>query len=1420
MKKYRLLVFIYFFFIIISSGLQAQRWEKVSTPYSNAEWLDIYFLPSNPSYGWVCGHYGEVIRTSDGGNTWNGVIIPGNYQLESIHFPSVSIGYTSGGGKIFKSTNSGASWFDITPTSSTITTQCWGCYFLDNNNGFVVGGGCDDIQRFFRTTDGGSNWSLFQDTLANSGLTDLLVYSMFGLGFASSSGWIWQTNDGGISWTPWLDTGPNDWQEEISRIGNSFLVPTSAGCTGGAGGGGIRFTTDNGSSWNRYNTGNSMFGTFLLSAQTGWAAGSNKNVWFTSNGGQDWQLRNCGFSNGDLDDIWFITSNNGWIVGNAGVYRMANPLQEADRDAINFGDICIPGSKTEVVVLDNINFNSDAVTLSISNDPNNEFSIAGPGTGFNINSCESERVQIKFEPKNTGNKTAQLRVDFAYGTTININLSGYAIRKTAAPADTVITINPAYCANQNIKGLNWTAGTDRESIASIERIEGSNLITNKTNIPIDITAGSIQTNFSANPVDTGWISARFKCDFLPCSGDTFITVAAYGVSPIITSESSMTFALKCEVVGSDTIPVFNTGNGDLVISDARIVENNTNFSILGWGKGKSLPIIIPPDSSVPVIIRYVYNEGGGNDATLRLVNNDLTTVRSDKSPFDISLSGTYLTSDMNINDTLIDFGDVCLNGEEEFQFFVINKGVAVIDSLEIIKMNPDTAITATFDKTEYPINLRQNDSIRCTVTFKPKRIGKYTDTLYIVEYLPCIDTIKVVVTGNCITASMNATPNQISATLQTLMPHKTTVYLSSTGTEDIDIFVVELGEPDNNILIDINPTLSQILPYDGMIEFEISITSLVDTVYDGHICFRGRGICKCGICVPLVFQSYSAKVEFNKDSISFGYYECNTGYYLDTLLLFNTGFIVDSIATLEILPPGSPFTILNMPALPFEMQPNDTLPLYIEFAAIEEGYHSATLTMNTSSSKSFSLTLPITGEYRTATSDLSDSPDSSAIADFGDVEQCDVQKEIYIKLYNSGTLRDSITITYPNGTQSFVFVPDDYIIVPPEDSAEFVIYMNPPDFLNTASYVSKLLFTSQVCPDVDTLDVYVNIYHHLLTVSPGTIDYGEVWADNSVIKNFKILNESGFEKDVIFMRVVPNDFDFQITNNYSFPIKFIPGDSLIVPVKFTAPSEGKYLASVQIFEEALCLDTAYVALLADVPEELYETTVKINNHTAKPGQSITMPVYMENPVPNLNHDGLDFSFSFDPWLFMPTAVIVKNNTGQLTIPFDYSAGELSGHVDASLAEILLTGTGNIMWIQGTVFLSKPISTPINIDSFEPVTNKQVTITKIPGSLQLTDVCIPMADFKLKFINNPKVSLTENPVSNGALALNISTKENDKYRIVIFSTHGSKLSDNILDIPVGNSDFIIDVSGLSSGVYYLTLYTSNGLVFHDRFIVIN
>lgn len=118
------------------------------------------FLPANPQYGWACGFGGYVLRTTDGGATWEGTTIPNADQLESIIFVNERVGYCSGTnngnpnrGGIYKSTDGGRSWREITPviTINGVLQRApvWGCYFLDENTGMVVGGGCEGWAQLF-----------------------------------------------------------------------------------------------------------------------------------------------------------------------------------------------------------------------------------------------------------------------------------------------------------------------------------------------------------------------------------------------------------------------------------------------------------------------------------------------------------------------------------------------------------------------------------------------------------------------------------------------------------------------------------------------------------------------------------------------------------------------------------------------------------------------------------------------------------------------------------------------------------------------------------------------------------------------------------------------------------------------------------------------------------------------------------------------------------------------------------------------------------------------------------------------------------------------------------------------------------------------------------------------------------------------
>ncbi|MFH1049805.1 MAG: YCF48-related protein [bacterium] len=343
-KKFKYIIIILVLFL---SGFSSSisQWMEVTTvpaPYSNIYYLDIFFLNNNPNYGWACGYGGNVIRTTDGGETWNGtkvmdmeidtidyggiIIYDTNYvtganQLESIHFANEQVGYTSGDKRVYKSTDGGATWKSVLDTFN-YKDDIWGVFFASPDTGVALGGGCDGRQIFRRTSDGAKSWTTFIGNEVESGLSDAILLSTNGVGYAASSGLIWKTTNGGITWNRFSVSGDRDWQEEITNFGNTFLIPFSEGCYGGGNSGGWRISTNNGQTWKEYKVDDvTFFGTYLLSDKKGWVCGQQQHIHYTSDGGETWELRNCGINkNAPLDDIWFVNDTLGWVVGR-GVYK-------------------------------------------------------------------------------------------------------------------------------------------------------------------------------------------------------------------------------------------------------------------------------------------------------------------------------------------------------------------------------------------------------------------------------------------------------------------------------------------------------------------------------------------------------------------------------------------------------------------------------------------------------------------------------------------------------------------------------------------------------------------------------------------------------------------------------------------------------------------------------------------------------------------------------------------------------------------------------------------------------------------------------------------------------------------------------------------------------------------------------------------
>jgi len=251
---------------------------------------------------WACGYNGTIMRSSDGGESWENQIIDDNYCLRDICFPTVlvgyCVGYSSEDGVILKTVDGGFSWTEITPIIPDLE-MLYSVDFMNEDRGVAVGSSGEIVY----TTDGGVSWTE-KTGLGSTGLSRV----RFG---DTDRGWI-VGNSGKIIC---FDFNSDSWSEQTSSMTNSFngLFALNADTVWAVGWNGyVVRTLDTGLSWNTV-------------AVTG---KDYQDVWFASNGLDGYfsgvnfgQTSNGGFTivhspTGSLENLLYRLSfadvNNGW----------------------------------------------------------------------------------------------------------------------------------------------------------------------------------------------------------------------------------------------------------------------------------------------------------------------------------------------------------------------------------------------------------------------------------------------------------------------------------------------------------------------------------------------------------------------------------------------------------------------------------------------------------------------------------------------------------------------------------------------------------------------------------------------------------------------------------------------------------------------------------------------------------------------------------------------------------------------------------------------------------------------------------------------------------------------------------------------------------------------------------------------------
>jgi len=304
---------------------QTQPWIKLQTPV-NVTLRYLSFIDSLT--GWSAGEAGTIIRTTDGGNTWDIQNSTVQTFISDIFFLDKNLGWATTAKDVFpfnsmilRTTNGGNDWHaeNFPDSSEYIRTV----FFFDSLNGLAGG------TYIAHTSDGGNTW--IEAEIDSNMVSEFPVYNFnffntdFGYacgGFIDQTGVIWRTTNSGLNWSA---QGVNVDEVFDIYILDSLNAITLSGDPEGFYPIADIKTTNAGSSWS--NDTLSFFGlSFAIDFRTyneGWSASGYKFL-LTTNRGETWNEFQTP-DNSIVFDLQFTDSRNGYAVGDNGIVLKFDP---------------------------------------------------------------------------------------------------------------------------------------------------------------------------------------------------------------------------------------------------------------------------------------------------------------------------------------------------------------------------------------------------------------------------------------------------------------------------------------------------------------------------------------------------------------------------------------------------------------------------------------------------------------------------------------------------------------------------------------------------------------------------------------------------------------------------------------------------------------------------------------------------------------------------------------------------------------------------------------------------------------------------------------------------------------------------------------------------------------------------------------
>jgi photosystem II stability/assembly factor-like uncharacterized protein len=287
---------------------------------------------------WASGSLGTVVRTVDGGTTWQQVGPPGTSALQfrdiEAFDASRAVILSIGNGtdsRVYMTSNGGRTWTQtFTNTDPNAFYDCM--TFFDDRRGLALSDPVDGKFRIIATDDGGASWHVVSPAGMPPALPGEAGFAASGqclvtdhgrrAWFASGGGpvsRVFRSDDGGTTWTvsatP-IPSGPTsgifalafNGQQRGIAVGGDFAAPTASPDAAAV-------TSDGGAGWNlaAKPSGEYRSGAAWITGSDAVAVGPTGSD-FSLDRGDTWQR----FDEGSLDTVDCASPEACWASGAAG----------------------------------------------------------------------------------------------------------------------------------------------------------------------------------------------------------------------------------------------------------------------------------------------------------------------------------------------------------------------------------------------------------------------------------------------------------------------------------------------------------------------------------------------------------------------------------------------------------------------------------------------------------------------------------------------------------------------------------------------------------------------------------------------------------------------------------------------------------------------------------------------------------------------------------------------------------------------------------------------------------------------------------------------------------------------------------------------------------------------------------------------